>query len=164
MEASVLDPKDAEAGIQEVKDREQPPAACADAPAHRISFVSASKMPEDEDAVLTSMCKLLASLLRVPATGDLSAPGSASYAWHSRVGKLHVLTMNGAAGVGMLNRGRLQYFGTQHPSDWQSLPNLAAVPLDSDLLVVKDTQQDCRSVMPASSLTLLLRSPSLSLL
>ncbi len=76
MEASVLDPKDAKPGILDVKDNEQPQAACADAPAHRISFVSASKMPDDEDAVLTSMCKLLASLLRVPATGDLSAPGT----------------------------------------------------------------------------------------
>ncbi|BDA44775.1 hypothetical protein COCOBI_06-2530 [Coccomyxa sp. Obi] len=115
MDASVLDPKNAEAGIHQVKDKEQPQAAFADSPAHRISFVSASKVPEDEDAVLMSMCKLLASLLRVPATG-----------------------------VGMLNRGRLQYFGSQYPADWQSLPNLAAVPLDSELLVVKDTQEDCR--------------------
>lgn len=115
MEASVLDPKEGKVGIQEVKDNEQPKAGCADAPGHRISFVSTSKMPDDEDPVLTSMCKLLASLLRVPAIG-----------------------------VGMLNRGRLQYFGSQYPADWKSLPNLAAVPLDSDLLVVKDTKQDCR--------------------
>ena len=74
MEASVLDAKDAETSVHEVKGNEQPQAACTDAPAHRVSFVSASKMPDDEDAVLTSMCKLLASLLRMPATGDLSAP------------------------------------------------------------------------------------------
>jgi hypothetical protein len=48
------------------------------------------------------------------------------------------------AGVGMLNRGKLQYFGIQHPAQWQSLPNLAAVPLDEELLIIKDTQMDCR--------------------
>ena len=62
-------------------------------------------------------------------------------------GKVRVVTISAAAGVGMLNRGRLQYFGIQQPADWQSLPNLAVVPLDTDLLVVKDTRQDCRSVL-----------------
>ncbi len=35
----------------------------------RISFMQASKSAEDEDAVFTSMCKLLSSLLRTPAAG-----------------------------------------------------------------------------------------------
>ncbi len=64
----------------------------------------------------------------------------------------------------MLNRGRLQYFGSQYPADWRSLPNLAAVPLDSDLLVVKDTQQDCRSVLTYYHPELLFCSSSLALL
>ncbi|KAK9908320.1 hypothetical protein WJX75_005984 [Coccomyxa subellipsoidea] len=93
----------------------QSEASDAVASAPRVSFLSASRVPEDEDPVLMSMCKLLTSLLRIPA-----------------------------AGVGMLNRGKLQYFGIQHPAQWQSLPNLAAVPLDEELLIIKDTQMDCR--------------------
>jgi hypothetical protein len=47
----------------------QSEASDAVASAPRVSFLSASRVPEDEDPVLMSMCKLLTSLLRIPAAG-----------------------------------------------------------------------------------------------
>lgn len=48
----------------------------------RISFVPAEKWTEDEDPVFTSLCKLLGSLLRVPAAG---AGHSKQLASHKRL-------------------------------------------------------------------------------
>lgn len=66
-----------ELATQKGADVEQNQGADGTAAPQRISFVSASKIPEDEDPVLMSMCKLMASLLRVHATGtDLEDVGS----------------------------------------------------------------------------------------
>lgn len=75
MESAAQEASDADANIKGGAVPEQPQAAAGVvASPHRISFVSASKNPEDEDSVLQSMCKLLSSLLRVPATGTPSTP------------------------------------------------------------------------------------------
>ena len=44
----------------------------------------------------------------------------------------------------MLNRGNFIHRGIMQPSDWPHAPALAAYPLDSEVLEVKDTEADSR--------------------
>jgi hypothetical protein len=54
----------------------------------------------------------------------------------------------------MLVRGSLQYFGNLQSSTWPKCPSLAALPLDSELLVVNDTREDQRYTVHAEMATI----------
>ena len=44
----------------------------------------------------------------------------------------------------MLNRGNFIHRGLMQPPDWLQAPALAAYPLDSEVLEVKDVEDDSR--------------------